>query len=245
MSTSQTIHFAAFWKNKPALGVVPYCQRYAFSYRGGLTTEDKSKVNCTRCAKALDITPAPKMTSSTRGTCQGCFSKYETHQHDQNWDVVLHGFQRPGIGFLLGECRGHGHVPFEVSCEQTKVFRAELVQFKAEQQAWLKMVVGNEVPSFTAKVATGKRVPDNSTPKRRAYGYETAEYKSVEVPLGQGEIPNPFQPERPWEKVPSYETLRNQAAVQTRNTISQVEEQIKFLTKMINSWKPVAFPLAK
>lgn len=235
MSTSSTVHAKGFWKNKPERGEVPLCTKWSPFPKGGVTTDDNSKINCKRCAKELNITPAPKRVSSTRGTCQGCFGAYETRQHAAgHWNVVLHGFKRPGHGWLVGECAGNGFVPYEVSCEQTKVFKFNLEHERECVKTQLECTVKNLVPTFTAQVRNGKRSMKN--------GWMQDEFASVEVPLGQGEIPNPYLPGNPWEKVHSYEWLRDREAQRLQGIISQMTATIEFLGEMITAWKPVAFP---
>lgn len=86
------------------------------------TTTDTTKVTCTRCAKILGIIPAAKPASKHRtGTCQCCFNSQKVNQAG-GLRISLHGYKRPGKGYITGRCRGEYEVPFEVSCEKTKAF---------------------------------------------------------------------------------------------------------------------------
>lgn len=40
--------------------------------------------------------------------CQVC----ERHQATKGGRLVHHGYQRPGVGFIVGDCMGVGHLPF-------------------------------------------------------------------------------------------------------------------------------------
>lgn len=40
--------------------------------------------------------------------------------------IVLHGYKRPGLGYLQGECFGNGWPPFELSAEGTKAYEGYL-----------------------------------------------------------------------------------------------------------------------
>lgn len=50
------------------------------------------------------------------GTCQIC----EGRQIVTKGKLVLHGYDRPGDGYINGRCYGVGHLPFEVSCDALK-----------------------------------------------------------------------------------------------------------------------------
>lgn len=58
-----------------------------------------------------------KVTEDFIGTCQACFGEFKVS--DQFKVIVLHGYQRPGNGYIIGDCDGHGHAPFEYDCEFT------------------------------------------------------------------------------------------------------------------------------
>lgn len=51
------------------------------------------------------------------GTCQACFSV----QKLPKGRIALHGYERPGDGFIYGDCWGSHELPFEQSCEITKI----------------------------------------------------------------------------------------------------------------------------
>lgn len=45
------------------------------------------------------------------GTCQACFGEYKVEERTAR--LVLHGYQRPGNGCVVGSCMGVGAPPFE------------------------------------------------------------------------------------------------------------------------------------
>jgi hypothetical protein len=53
------------------------------------------------------------------GSCQVCEGDFKLH----GGRMVLHGYKRPGHGYILGDCMGVGEVPYEVSCDITKRMR--------------------------------------------------------------------------------------------------------------------------
>lgn len=60
------------------------------------------------------------------GTCQGCFGSYALTS-DQH--LVHHGYTRPGYGYIVGDCVGTGHEPYELSCETSKEWRQKIAEF--------------------------------------------------------------------------------------------------------------------
>jgi len=58
-----------------------------------------------------------KTTEDFIGTCQACFGEFKVNE--KSGRVVLHGYTRPGIGFVVGNCPGHDHAPFEYEFDLT------------------------------------------------------------------------------------------------------------------------------
>lgn len=57
-------------------------------------------------------------TENRIGTCPGCWGEFKVQQGvDGNWVLVLHGYQRPGDGAIIGRCKGVGWQPVEHSPE--------------------------------------------------------------------------------------------------------------------------------
>lgn len=52
-----------------------------------------------------------KTTEDFIGTCQACFGEFKVNE--KTGKVVLHGYTRPGYGYIIGNCQGHDHAPFE------------------------------------------------------------------------------------------------------------------------------------
>lgn len=81
------------------------------------------------------ITPtALVMVTRYVGVCQICEAEHRLTTdafpslgvYGTEHKVVHHGYQRPGDGQIHGDCDGVGEVPFEVSCEATKRYRAAI-----------------------------------------------------------------------------------------------------------------------
>lgn len=56
-------------------------------------------------------------------TCPACFGRFKLHGAGDDERLVLHGYERPGDGYVLGRCFGVGLKPYELSVEGTVAFR--------------------------------------------------------------------------------------------------------------------------
>jgi hypothetical protein len=52
------------------------------------------------------------------GYCQICEGEFKLHEGN----MVHHGYRRPGIGNIVGDCYGVGALPYQKSCELVKEF---------------------------------------------------------------------------------------------------------------------------
>ena len=59
-----------------------------------------------------------------QGTCGVCEQRYKVR--DQK--VVLHGYKRPGDGYIDGRCFGEGRLSWEVSAEPAQLFLVEVIR---------------------------------------------------------------------------------------------------------------------
>lgn len=163
---------------------------------------------------------------SGRGTCQCCFGGFKSRDDVK---LVLHGYERPGNGYVVGRCMGEGHPPFEVSCEQTKKFRQRLESIKAEAIAYKGRLEGGDVNLLTYH--------------NKKYGIrETVDVLETIVRgaerLSQHETGNFYD-------TPSFEQLLKMEISQVDSKITHLNLDIAFLTRKIDGWTPVEWPVKK
>lgn len=118
------------------------------------------------------------------GECSVCFGDYVVTEDDVAGHatikvplkVVHHGYQRPGIGYIVGDCHGVGYAPFEISCEGTKAWLADLKRFlHNEQEALRKLPERDEtLVQCGQKQIGGRWLPDHKTVKRGEPGFDAA-----------------------------------------------------------------------
>jgi len=210
----------------------PLCMQWARARKFATVSADPSKVSCTRCAKQLGVKPAAKVESgSPTGTCQCCFGTFKA---PKSVTLSLHGYERPGNGYIVGRCRGEGHVPFEVSCEQTKIWLQELKGIRDGMKERLAKLEVNAIEELVAWVDTNER--------DRNYRHVK---KAVVVKRGEEEKRNPFYPETDsfrYYKIPSFDALRKSTINEVKGNISQVENDITFVAGKVDSWVATPWP---
>lgn len=80
----------------------------------------------------------------TIGTCAIC----SHHQVVRNGKMVLHGYHRPGYGYVIGNCFGVDYDPYETSAEACVAYIPVLEAHKTHQQARLADLTGGRVSHF-------------------------------------------------------------------------------------------------
>lgn len=71
---------------------------------------------------------APRTRENT-GTCGACLRNIKlVWKSDQLPVMALHGYNRPGHGYIIGKCYGGDHPPYELSPEATKIMLTYVVK---------------------------------------------------------------------------------------------------------------------
>lgn len=73
--------------------------------------------------------PAMPRTRENTGTCGACLRNIKlVWKSDQLPTMALHGYNRPGHGYVIGKCFGGDHPPYELSPEGTKIMLGYIKQ---------------------------------------------------------------------------------------------------------------------
>ena len=81
---------------------------------GVVLPEDEEAENARRDEHGLLAPPRPKARKHGDWTCAYCWN---VHAVDSHGVLVHHGYRRPGVGYILGDCPGVGQLPWERSPE--------------------------------------------------------------------------------------------------------------------------------
>lgn len=66
--------------------------------------------------------PGAIRTRDNTGTCGACFRNIKLVANSNGHPTMaLHGYNRPGYGYVIGRCFGGAHPPYELSTEATKI----------------------------------------------------------------------------------------------------------------------------
>lgn len=120
----------------------------------GLPTVEREEADRKMYGVKHDLTNA--------GTCPACFSIQKLNKGR----LVLHGYTRPGDGFVYRECFGVGHLPLEVSSEGTEAFVEVLARALVNAQEALALFEAKPPTEMVVTVycyALRRNVPETIT----------------------------------------------------------------------------------
>lgn len=149
-------------------------------------------------------------------TCPVCFGMFKLVPKTKKGKdktmpgMVLHGYKRPGTGWIEGNCFGQDWPPFELSSEGTQAWLRHLEVFEKRQRDHVARLKTGQVTEFSAGDGTikdGKFVPS------------TILRKSEMDP-------------KEWEK------LYKKEIKEAEDTLSRIEFECDRLRKLIAAWKP-------
>lgn len=200
---------------------------YTRSHQYLAHSEDRSMVDCTRCAKIGGFEPKAKRgPTNPGGTCQVCFAEQRVLGGER---MTLHGYIRPGIGYIIGDCRGSRALPFEKSCDLTKSHREALAKHLQSTENHLKGLQNGAVTQLSYEAQTSTRNPDY-TFRRGGSPYLT---KLLTVKFGDKAI---YNLEGFRSTIPSFEDLLERAIFQTEQEIRNLTRELNFLDEKLAGW---------
>jgi hypothetical protein len=88
--------------------------------------------------------PAEQRSRDNTGTCAVCFRNIKLVQRGEGAIMALHGYNRPGHGFVVGRCWGGDHAPYELSCEATKLILKHVEEGVRDAQKYI-----DSIPTLT------------------------------------------------------------------------------------------------
>ena len=157
------------------------------------------------------------------GTCQVCFRT----QKAPNGKLSLHGYTRPGDGFLDGECLGSKQLPYEHSCETTKLVLANLESHLSRSKEYLAKLENGEILGLAWEY-------------RAITKDGTGVTKSITVHKGDPQRPTPEDLSKSYRYlypyIPSYDKLLEEAIFKQEKRIHMTETDISYFRRMINAW---------
>jgi hypothetical protein len=163
------------------------------------------------------------------GECQVCGH----FQVVNNGHLVLHGYERPGCGYINGRCAGEEHVPFELSCEVAKDWLVTLKTFiLPNNETRLAALKANEpglkitIEVSNGYVSTGRQARWSSGMKLRT--------KLIEIEAGYVHVK---QADNDYQEGTTFEQFRQRAVKAKTNDIENIKRDIEMVTAKIASWK--------
>jgi hypothetical protein len=159
------------------------------------------------------------------GECQVCGA----YQVVNKGLMVLHGYKRPGDGFIMGRCWGEEHVPFELSCEVAVAYHKQLVDVTLpEDLTRLKILHDPALAVLDVLIPDGYHAAHG-----RTYRRET-KYKIITIAPG---YVHKKGAENDYIQGTTFEAFRKQAISKQKKRIEQVAAQRDYLATKIAAWK--------
>jgi hypothetical protein len=140
------------------------------------------------------------------GTCPICEGTYKV----RGGVMVHHGFKRPGDGMIHGDCFAVGAPPYEVSCEITKVYRAQIESHRAN--------VAEVLSGYQARTVTRFSV------SRLGCGWPTR-IVETDYALGVTEL-------YAWDYAFDHQTR------ELASRVRMLDSEIARLTQLVDTWEP-------
>lgn len=160
-------------------------------------------------------------TTKFTGTCQGCFATHSLI----GGVLVHHGYRRPGVGYIIGDCAGVGDQPYEISCELTKSFHKHL---EGTILPNMRRALGR-LESDPSEIAL--EVPDYS--KARASWAHKQPTRIVKIDRN---TPSPDSNCNFWVSGNDFDRHLENSIAKVKRDIEHVTQDIAALAKRITDW---------
>lgn len=156
------------------------------------------------------------------GTCQVCFRI----QKLPNGRLSLHGYERPGDGFLYGDCIGSHELPYEESCEITKVVLKSTENHFNSLELQLSKLKNREITEFPWTYVV------------KSPNYRDQIKKTIMVHIGDSEKPLPDDASWMYThyRIPSFESLLQDEIRNVERKIQLTSYDITFFKDKIENW---------
>lgn len=163
------------------------------------------------------------------GECQVCGH----FQVVNGGHMVLHGYERPGCGYINGRCFGEEHVPFELSCEVAKDWLARLqtVILPGAETRLAALKANGPGLKITIEVSNGYV----STGRRTRWSSGTK--LNVKLMVIEAGYVHAKQADNDYQEGTTFEQFRARAIKAKANDVENIKRDIEWTATKIASWK--------
>jgi len=152
-----------------------------------------------------EATKKAERTRENTGTCGVCGGEYKLIAGH----LVHHGFQRPGHGYIVGDCFGVGYQAWEKSKQSVVDYVKALGKMATDMEAKLKKFQDGEIKSINGEDRQGKKIvytPSHENWDKQVKGAMSAlsrdiEYIHRDVEMYKGRLEKWEDQDLPWEKI--------------------------------------------
>ncbi len=118
---------------------------------------------------AAPVKKSRQETEENTGTCPCCFGGFKLRDVAGNPGMVIHGYKRPGCGYIISNCHGVNYLPYELSCSGTRVIRSLAEHHVNMLEAQLGLLRAQPETLYIAGRNKEERVVPRGSP---SYNYE-------------------------------------------------------------------------
>jgi hypothetical protein len=168
------------------------------------------------------IPPVPELDlPPNAGSCMICCAPFKL---DKDGDLVLHGYKRPGYGWIEGRCLATGMLPWEKSPDHLQAYRPIIVAHLERARAWLAKLREGKVENFH------RMVSDYSKPRNKDYSQPQM---TVTVNRGDGEKWR----HRDGYDCPSFASIHEYALHDAELDVTRTEAELTRVDTLLENWK--------
>lgn len=153
------------------------------------------------------------------GTCPICTGVFKV----QGRALVLHGYKRPGAGYIIGNCFAVGRPPYELSADVCREWRERLQMIVDTMQTITKSLEAR-MPTELSETA-GRMRPEHYIYHRDSAALSPNKMRYAGEPFNATENDD-------------YERVRKNRIAELRHHLSMMKSDSERMTKLIAAWKP-------
>ena len=189
--------------------------------RGYLLTMFSGHQRRCRCNPAPKPPKGPR-SATHQGECGVCERVFTVAKDSER--LALHGFSRPGHGWIVGECPGQGRLPVERSAETLAIVRDMATNRAIYLEGRLAALRTGQVTELRYEIARdGSRRLPRSAP-------HSARFETVTVKLG---APADYR-----KGIPSFNDLLGRMISETERDVSRMRDLERRAKERISAWAP-------
>ena len=148
------------------------------------------------------------------GNCAVCGTRFKVRKGK----LVHHGFQRPGVGHIVGDCFAVNREPHETSADTAKAYRVHMKAVRGQLERGLQQLEKADVLSYSYRVSKGPGKPKETVQVQLELGMRSRYEEG--------------------HHIPSFDSYKAYLIRDANGQIVWTKSEIDRMTQLVDSWKP-------